>query len=78
MTWIFNRTNGNLLTVILFHGSLNAHSAFIEREMYPPLYDQEDTWLVFYLLFVLILGIISYIKMSEFSGDISEDTPEEE
>lgn len=62
-SWIYNRTNGNLLAVILFHGSLNAHNAFFENDVFPVLNNGEDSWIVFYLFIVLILGILAFLNL---------------
>ena len=48
--------------------SLNAHSAFFESDLFPVLNDGEDSWIIFYILITVILGIVSFIKLKNFEN----------
>ena len=52
-TWLYNRTQGNLLVVLLFHAAVNTTSYFITRS-----YE-----VVFILLFIVVIPIIISGKM---------------
>ena len=61
-TWLYYRSNENLPVVILLHGALNGFNAFFERSLFPPL-AEEDGFVIFFILVVLIAGGIAALKL---------------
>lgn len=61
-TWLYYRAKESLLPVVLMHGALNGFNVFFERTLFPPLAD-EDSFVIFFILVVLVLGIISAVSI---------------
>ena len=61
-TWLYYRTSESLLPVVLMHGALNGFNAFFEQTLFPPLAD-EDGFVIFFILVVLVTGIVAAINL---------------
>jgi len=60
--WLYYRSGESLLPVVLMHGALNGFNVFFERTLFPPLTD-EDSFVIFFILVALVLGIISAVSI---------------
>ena len=62
LAWVFNGSGESVLIAVLMHGAINGTNAFLERELFPPLLE-EDRWVVIYILIQIVIGIAAAFLM---------------
>lgn len=66
-TWLFNRSGGSLLIVMLFHSSANTFDAFI------PTHEGITPWAYYIVSFILAIAVIIKDRMWERLPNTKED-----
>lgn len=66
-SYLYNHSRGSIWLVIAFHGGLNGFNALLEKSIYPAI--DESSWVVYYILLALVLGILSAVFLGDYPCD---------